>query len=109
MLKSLSTARKTIRNAHIQTARKELIDALVECAEKILRGIINLTPSQFNSLKRYTNEIRALVKPGSTEVKKRVLQTGGLLPLLIKPALGLLGGLLGPILGGFGGRRRRDD
>lgn len=100
LLKSLSNARKSIRNAHIASAKKEVIDVLVECAQKILQGVIDLTPAQYKRLSVYVREIRAIAAPGGLSQKKRLLQHGGILPLLIKPALGLLGGLLGPILGG---------
>jgi len=105
VLKALSTARAAARRTYIQTAKKEVILTLIECAKKILIGQIPLTAKQHSDLKRYADHIKLLVSGNRSrlEEKRAILQQGGFLPLLIRPILSVLGGVLGPILGG--GRR----
>lgn len=106
-LRYLTSARKSARDTYINSAKKEVIDAIIELALSILSGRIQLTQPQKDALNKYANHIRLLVGSGtrraSLTLKKKILQEGGFLSLLLKPALGLIGGLLGPILGG--GRR----
>lgn len=103
----LTRTAREIRNAALERASKDLVLALVECAKNVILGSVSLTPAQLTALRRHRKDIETLVKgKTSLRTRKRLLQKGGFLPLLIKPVLGLLGGILGG--GGlFGGGRRR--
>ena len=69
--------------------------ALVEIAENIIKGNVKLTSVQLNGLKRKKKHVSVLVDPKRTENEKRkALQVGGFLPLLIGPIASLLGSVL---------------
>jgi hypothetical protein len=109
LLIALHGASRATRNAALKTASKDLVLALVECAKNIILGNVRLTPSQLNELRGHRQDIEALVRGSSSLThRKRILQKGGFLGMLVKPILGLLGGILGGGGGGglFGGGKR---
>ena len=108
LIVQLSKAQKGIRDAALQTASRDLVLALVECAKNVILGAVSLSPSQLRGLPQHRRDIEDLVKSSTTlQKRRRILQKGGFLGLLVKLILGILGGLLGGgLLGGGGGRRR---
>ena len=102
LIVSLSNASASIRKSTLQTASKDLVLALVECARNVILGNVRLTPAQLVAIRRHKRGIEALVKPKTTLARRRrILQEGGFLGVLIKPLISVLGG----ILGGLGGTR----
>jgi hypothetical protein len=95
LLDVLNKADKAQRNAVINTATKDQIQCICDCASNILDENIKLKESDLRKLKRYQNFIRYLAsKDGNIEKKKLIIQHGGFLPALLTPILGLAGSLL---------------
>lgn len=87
-LNYLLFAKPTMCRSVIRDADRSLILCLCECAKNVLKGNVDLTKRQFNTLAPYKEELRELVdKKGPTERKKEVLQIGGILPALLGPLL----------------------
>ena len=58
-------------------------------------GNIRMSQAQLNSLSRYQENIRKLVKRKTSLIEKvAIIQMGGFIGLLLKPLLGVLGGIL---------------
>ena len=96
MLKMLCGAKPAVVKAVLRGASPDLINALCECSLNILKGNVRLTTAQKKRLSRYKHGLRALSKKGtSLKRRKKILHKGGFLGALIKPVLGVLGGLLG--------------
>ncbi len=94
-LLSLQSATSSLRKIMLQNAKRDLVLALVEIAENIIKGNVKLTSVQLNGLKRKKKHVSVLVDPKRTENEKRkALQVGGFLPLLIGPIASLLGSVL---------------
>lgn len=78
----------------IKNASGDLLGALSDCACNIIKGNVPLTTKQFNQLKKHHKHLKSLAKKTSVKSKKKILQRGGFLNLLLKPiAQLLLGGL----------------
>lgn len=78
----------------ISSCDKQTINCICECVKNILRGGVKLTVKQLSKLKRRKKELRALVlKNTSLKKKRKILQTGGFLPQILIPAIGLLSSL----------------
>ena len=100
MLQLLCGAKPAVAKAVLKGASPDLLNALSECSLNILKGHVRLTPSQKKQLRRYKQSLRSLAKKGtSAKVRKRILQKGGFLGLLLKPALSVAGSLLASSLG----------
>ena len=96
LLQLMYKAKPGVKKAMLKGASKDFIDALCECSHNVLKGHVRLTPLQKRQLCRYKQSLRALAKKGtSLKRKKQILQKGGLIGALLKPVLGVLGGLLG--------------
>ena len=96
MLQLLCGAKPALIKAVLKGASPDLIKALSECSLNILKGHVHLTPAQKKQLSRYKQSLRALAKKGtSVKRRKQILQKGGFIGAILKPVLGVLGGLLG--------------
>ena len=94
-LLALQSATSSLQKIMLQNAKRDLVLALVEIAENIIKGNVKLTSVQLNGLKRKKKHVSVLVDPKRTENEKRkALQVGGFLPLLIGPIASLLGSVL---------------
>ena len=72
----------------IEKADNSLIKCLCECAHNILKGNIELSKKDLKKLKRYRRKLHDLVnKKVSVKRKKKILQTGGILPAILGPLL----------------------
>ena len=100
-LRALATASVHARKTMISNADKELIQTLVHIAQDIINGKIKLTRSQLKRLRSCEHSLHTFVTSRSLPTRKRALQTGGFLGLILRPLLGLLTGSL------FGGGGRR--
>ena len=97
-LQALATAGARARRAMISNADKDLIQTLVHAAKDIINGKIKLKRSQLKRLRSCEHSLRTFVTARNLPTRKRALQSGGFLGLLLKPLLGVLAGTL------FGGR-----
>ena len=107
-LQALQRVSDRVRVEVIANAKKELVEALVQCAKAIINRQTPLTRHQSEAIRRRARDISDLVRPGNTLSQKRaVLQRGGLLGTLLRivpSLLGVGGGLLG-----LGQRRQLPD
>lgn len=96
-IRQLHKASTQKKKSLIQSASSDLICALCDCALNIKSGRVPLTSKQFDKLKSYHKQLKAVSsKTSSQKSKRKVLQTGGFLGALLKPiAQLLLGGLIG--------------
>jgi hypothetical protein len=87
-LKLLCKAKPSLVKAMIKGAPPDLIDALCECGLNVLKGNVPVSPAQKKRLGRHKNNLRVLVKKGTSAKRRRqILQKGGILPLLL-PIIG---------------------
>jgi len=93
-LQEVSKSKAVLRKKLIKKASKDNIDALSEVAMNTLIGNVPLSNLRKEKLRRHKLNIRKLAKKISIKAKKKFLvQKGGFLPLLIPPALSIIGGL----------------
>lgn len=94
----LCKASKNQREAIINTATRDQISCICDCANNILRENIPLSPAELKTLKRYQTLIRYLAQSKShrsiKDKKNYIVQAGGFLPALLAPVLGALGSIL---------------
>ena len=92
LLHELSRTSDLVRNTILSTARKDLIETLVECAQNLIKGNVPMSKQHFKEFKKRMADVRQFVH-GARNLKqrKKILQKGGFLGLLIKPLLKLLG------------------
>lgn len=97
LLKVLRQAPPSQRRAIVVTGTDDLILAICEIVDNILRGNVRLLPKQKRKLKLYKHVLRQIADHKVTKkVKRRKLaQKGGFLPIILGPALALVAGLIG--------------
>ena len=94
-LNALAKARKPIQKTMLSNASKDLVLSLVRCASDIIKGNVSLTPRQLKQLMPYEKLLKKFVSSKTALVERRkILQKGGFVGLLLKPLLGLLGSVL---------------
>ena len=87
-LQMLNRTKNTkLRKAILEYADADLISALCECAQNILRGTVRLTPGEKVRLRKYKNKLRLIANRRLSIARKRreIQQTGGFLPALLAP------------------------
>jgi hypothetical protein len=103
-LKKLKRADKKQRRKLLETAEKDSILCVCDCANNILKGNINLKPKEKKQLSRHKEVLRTLAKgKGTRNIKKKrelLIQKGGFLPMLLAPILSVAGGLLSNLIEG---------
>jgi len=101
VLHNLQNSSKYKRNKLLKEADKDTINSICECIYNILFGDVDLTPEEFNQLKRERQFLRKLVQKRLSLKKKKelLIQKGGALPVILGPALALAAGLLGEVIG----------
>lgn len=102
ILQTLNKCHPSVRKLIINNADKDLTNCLGECAHNILKGNVNLSQSEKTRLKKYKTHLRKVAnKKSSIKNRKKILQTGGFLPLLLGPIIkSVLLPLAGSLLGG---------
>ena len=93
-LRALGTASTRAQRKMISNADKDLVQTLVHAAQDIINGKITLTRSQLKRLRACEHPLRTFVTSRQLHTRKRALQTGGFLGLILKPLLGILAGSL---------------
>lgn len=95
-LKRLSRMKNRDQKKFIASCDKNLILGICECVKNALKGYLPLKKCQLKSLSRHKQSLRQLaLKKTTLTSRKKLLQTGGLLGLLIEPLVSSLGSLLG--------------
>ena len=96
----LREASASLQKLMLEKAKRDLVLALVEIAENIIKGNVELTGEQLSALRRKKKHVSVLVNPATTTAqKKKALQVGGFLPLLLSPIASLLGSVLPSLFG----------
>ena len=96
-LRVLRRANNKQKKALISNANKDLVLCICEIVDNILAGTVRLTPKQKKQLVRYKRTLRQLIdKKVSVDQKKKIIanQTGGFLPAILGPILGIAASLL---------------
>ena len=98
-LKSLSDMKNRDRKKFIASCNKNFILCICECVKNALKGYLPLKKCQLKSLSRHKQSLRQLaLKKTSLSRRKKILQRGGLLGLLIGPLVSSLSSLLGNLI-----------
>ena len=98
LLKVLSQFKKPIqRKAILLTNSDDLILAICEIVDNVLRGTVQLKARDRKKLQQYKKVMRELAnrKIAKKAKKSILLQKGGFLPLVLAPALSLVASLVG--------------
>ena len=95
LLVSIADCKRCIRNSLIEKGFKDFIESLLDCVDNLLKNNINLSPEEFESLKKFKLLIRKLVKKGKLKEKKKLLiQKGGFLQYFIPAAISTISALI---------------
>lgn len=88
ILATLSKAHPSVCNLILKNADKDLLKCLSECAYNILKGNVDLSPSEKTKLTKYKQKLRQVAdKKTSLKKKHRLIQVGGFIPALLAPLL----------------------
>ena len=103
---ALSNSSPQMCKAMIKHADPGLVKCLCECALNILKGNVPITAAQKRKLSRHKADLRSLAQAKtSAKKKKKILQKGGILPILAKVALPVFTTLLGSVASRFLSRK----
>lgn len=96
IVRFLATAKPAAVKAVMKTASPALVKTLCECCHNVLKGNVPLTSDQKRKLQRYKSSVRALTrKKLSIKNRKKILQQGGFIGVLLRPLLGVVKDVLG--------------
>ncbi len=86
------------RKKFFKTCKRGAVDCCCEIARNILNKNVTLSPSQLKAWRRHGKTLRDLARLKTPLAKKRkILQTGGFLPLLLAPLLGIASSIIGGV------------
>src|SRR5215813_13051840 len=97
LLKLLHKASPRLKQAILkQKCNKEFIGCISNCCLNLLKGNVELTRDQLHKHRRKRKVIRKLAdKKTPLSTKKKLIQKGGFLSLLLPPLIGTLESLFG--------------
>src|SRR6218665_708354 len=94
-LKLFKKASVKVRKKILKNCNKTLLCFIRECAKNVLKGKVPLSNPQKSRLSRFKKKLRHLAsKKTLVKVKKKIVQSGGFLGVLLTPVLSFLGLLL---------------
>lgn len=102
-IKRLSRMNCTDRKSFLKRCNRDFVDCICECTKNLLRGNVYITPQQYKNLKPHKEILRKLSNKKLSNKHRRELlvkQTGGFLPALLAPLVGLASSLIGGLIGG---------
>jgi hypothetical protein len=100
-MRSLRKMNARQRNNYIKRCSPDFVRVLCECCKNLLKGNVPVSAHQTIKLRRYRNILRTLSsKKASLKTRRKLLQKGGFLPLLLGPAISFASSLLGPAVQG---------
>ncbi len=96
-LRALKTATPKQRKAIIRAGGKDLVLAICEIVDNLLRGTVTLSAGQRKKLQRYKKILREIAnrKVGVRKKTNHLVQRGGFLSALLAPTLGIIASLIG--------------
>jgi hypothetical protein len=87
------------RKAFLNGCSKEFIHGICECVKNLLKGHVPLKSSHLKCLARHKHLLRKLaLKKTTLDSRKKILQKGGFLQLLLPTLISGLGSLVGSIV-----------
>lgn len=95
-LNVLKNCTKCQRNNYIEKGSRELIYCLCDICHNILNGNIPISKTQSIKLRKYKRHLRFLSTKNKNNIsqKRKVIQEGGFLPILLEPILAIATGLV---------------
>lgn len=97
-LKILSLSDKKLQNQIIDKSNKDQIYCLCEIVLNLLKGNINLSNQELKKLGKYKNSFRKLIRKSNIRQKKKVIQSGGFLSVLIPSIISALSPILSELI-----------
>jgi hypothetical protein len=98
-LRRLGRMSNKARKKFISLCDKDFLDGICECVKNLLKGNVSVNVKQLKSLRRHRRSLRQLaLKKTSLTTRKRILQKGGFLGLLLQPLTAALGHLLSGVV-----------
>jgi hypothetical protein len=102
-LKRISRMKEKDRKKFIAACGKDVIHCICECSKNLLKGNLPLKQRQLKSLSRHKHWLRELaLKKTTLSKRKKILQKGGFLHLLIPTLVSSLSGLVGNLVSNGG-------
>ncbi len=101
LLKVLKNSKPNQRKALLQAVEEPVIICICECVKNILYGNVKLNGSRKKTLAKHANLMRKLIDRKTKTAQKRrlLIQSGGFLPALLAPIIGIASGLIGDLVG----------
>jgi len=97
MFKILKKASPKVRKQILKDCTRSLLCCICECVKNVLKGNVPLSKAQKSKLVRHRDKLRRLVlKKTRIAEKKKLVQSGGFLSVLIPPIAAFLGTLFAP-------------
>src|SRR6218665_214914 len=94
MFRILKKASPKVRRQILKNCTRSLLCCICECEKNVLKGNVPLSKAQKNKLVRHRDKFRRLVlKKTLVGEKKKLVQSGGFLSVLIPPIAAFLGTL----------------
>lgn len=94
-LKRLKRLNKRRQKEYVQKCDKHLLHCLSECCSNLIKGNLPINSSQLKKLRRRKQSLRKLIlKKTPLGQKRKILQSGGFLGLILPPILGFLSSLI---------------
>jgi len=101
-LSALASPDPKLRESTIQRSDDELINVVSECIRNHLANKLKFTAQERRRLRKFKHLCRKIHSKKVSIRKKRMLllqnQTGGFLPALLAPILGIVGSLIGGLV-----------
>jgi len=95
VLKKVKRLSTTKQRKFIASCNREFLSCICNCAKHLIKGRAKMKPVHLKKLARHKKSFRKLVlKKTSLKAKRKILQTGGFLGLLLPPVLGFLSSLI---------------
>jgi len=100
LLNLLCTCNKKQRIAIIETLNKDQLLAICECIENVFNGAVELDDKTFATIARKRHIFRKILNksPAQKRKKQDLVQTGGVLPALLIPAISLAASIIGSLI-----------
>ncbi len=95
LIELLPKCNKRVFNKIIKNSKKEFIYTLCECVLNVLNGNIKISKNSLEKLKPKKNILRKLIKKSSIDNKKRIIQKGGFLEILIPSIISGIASIIG--------------
>jgi hypothetical protein len=98
-LKQVKRIKPKNRKQFIKSCNKDFIHCICECVRNLLKSNVPLTPTHLKKLSRHKQTLRKLaLKKTSLATRKKILQKGGFLGLLLPTLISGISSLVGSFI-----------